>query len=49
MRLRGQPSGVVVGSMCSASAAWGLQVQILGVDLCTPHWATLQQRPTYKQ
>ena len=29
----GWPSGVVVRFVCSASAAWGSQVWILGVDL----------------
>ena len=35
--LRGRPGGVVVKFACSASAAWGLQVQIPGVDLHTAH------------
>ena len=32
---RGQPSGVVVKSACSASVVWGSQVRILGADLHT--------------
>ena len=44
----GQPGGVVVKFMHSASAAQGLQVQILSFDLHTTHQAMLWQRPTYK-
>ena len=44
----GRPSGVVVKLAHSASVAWGLQVQILGADLCTSHWAMLWQCPTYE-
>ena len=43
---RGQPGGVVVKFVHSASAAWGLQVQILDVDLHTTHQAMLWQHPT---
>ena len=32
---RGWPSGVVVKFMSSASAAWGLQIRLPGVDLHT--------------
>ena len=42
----GQPSGVVVKLAHSASAAQGLWVRILSVDLCTAHQATLWQHPT---
>ena len=46
--VRGWPSDVVVKFMHFASAAWGLQVQILGMDLHTAHQAILWQRSTYK-
>ena len=34
---------------CSALVAWGLWVQISGVDLRTTHQAMLWQHPTYKK
>ena len=34
-QLWGQPSGIAVKFACSASAAHGLPVWILGMDLCT--------------
>ena len=37
----GQTSGVVVKFACSASAAWGSQVQIPGTHLHTAHQAML--------
>ena len=43
------PGGIVVKFACSASAAWGLQVRVLGTNLHTStHQATLWQHPTYK-
>ena len=44
----GQPSGIVVKLACSALAAWGSGVRMLGVDLHTVHQAMLWWRPTYK-
>ena len=44
--LTGRPRGVVVKFMCSALVAWGLQVQILGVDLHSADQAMLWQHPT---
>ena len=41
--IRGQPSGIVVKSTCSASAAQGLPVQILGSVLHTAQQAMLWQ------
>ena len=35
LTLRGRPGGIVVKLVGSAAAAWGLQVQILGIELCT--------------
>ena len=46
--LGGQPSGVVFNFMCSASAAQGSQVQILGMNLHTTHQAMLWWHPTSK-
>ena len=46
---RGQPSGIVVKFVPSASRAWGSQVQILGKDLHTAHQAVLSRHPTYKK
>ena len=40
--------GIVVKFICSASAAQGLRVWILGVDLCTAYQAVLWQHSTYK-
>ena len=40
---RGWPSGIVVKFVCSASAAQGSRVQILGMDLHTTHQAMLWQ------
>ena len=37
----GWPSGVVVKLVHSTSAAWGSQVQILGMDLYSAHLAML--------
>ena len=46
---RGWPGVTVVKFMPFASAAQGLLVQILGVDLCAAYQALLwQRRPTYK-
>ena len=44
----GWPSGVLVKFAHSASAAWGLPVQIPGADLHTTCQAMLWQHPTYK-
>ena len=44
---RGQPDGVVK-CMRSALVAWGLWVQIPGVDLHTTHQAMLWWCPTHK-
>ena len=44
---QGWPSGIVVKFARSASAAWGLQLWILGADLCTTQ-AMLWQHPTQK-
>ena len=41
--VRGQPSGAAVEFMHSTSAAWGLLLWILGVDLCTACQAMLWQ------
>ena len=46
--MRGRPSGAVVKFTCSALAAWGLWVWILGADLHTGHQAMLWRHPTYK-
>ena len=48
LKIRSQPSGVVVKLMHSALATWGSRVQISGVDLHSAHQATLWQHPTYK-
>ena len=45
--IRGQPIGVEAKFTCSASAAWGSQVWILGADLHTAHQAMLWWHPTY--
>ena len=42
-KYQGQPDGVVVRFVCSASAAWGSPVEVPGVDLCTTHQAMLWQ------
>ena len=39
----GQPGGIVVKFPCSASAAWGSLVWILGTDLLTTYQAMLSQ------
>src|SRR3712207_9052226 len=44
----GQPRGVLVKFMCSASVAWGSLVWIPGAHLHTAHQAMLWQHPTYK-
>ena len=48
----GRSSGTVVKFVCTSSAAWGLWVQILGMDPHTTHQTTHQamlwQHPTYK-
>ena len=44
----GQPSGIVVMFTRSASAAWGLQVWILGMDIYTTHPAMLWWYSTYE-
>ena len=46
--IRGWPGGVLVKFTCSASVAPGLQVRILGADLCTTPQALLWQHPTNK-
>ena len=43
---RGQPSDIIVKFACSASAAWGLQIQIPGTDLHTCHQDMLWQHGT---
>ena len=43
-----QASGLEVKFMHSASVAQSLHIQILGMDLCTTHQATLWQHPTHK-
>ena len=45
----GLVSGIVVELVHSALAAWGSQVQILGVDLHTTHQAMLWWCPIYKK
>ena len=45
---RGQPGGVVVKFMHSASAAQGLLVKIPGMDLHTSHQAKLWRHLTYR-
>ena len=45
---RGQPSGIVVKFMHSASAAQGSWVQIWGTDLHTICQAVLWWHPTYE-
>ena len=47
-KTRGYPGGIAVKLACSASAARGLRVRILGVDLHTDHQAMLWWHPTYK-
>ena len=46
--MRGQPSGVVVKFVFSASVAQGSWAWIPGVDLCMAHQAMLWWHPTYK-
>ena len=46
--MRDQLGGVVVKFTCSTSAAQGLWVQILGMDLYTTYQAVLWRLPTYK-
>ena len=46
--IMGWPCGLVVKFAGSALTAWGSQVQILGMNLCTAHQAMLSQHPTYK-
>lgn len=45
-KMGGRVCGVVVGFTGSASAAHGLPVRILGMDLSTAFRAMLWQRPT---
>ena len=45
---RGWPGDVVVKFECSAPVAWGLRVQIPGMDLHAAHQAMLWQHPTYQ-
>ena len=45
---RGQPSGIVVKFVHSASAAQGSPVWILGMNLHTAHQTILWQHPIYK-
>ena len=47
-QLEGSLGGVLVKFVHSASAAWGLWLQIPGMDLHTTHQATLWWCPTYK-
>ena len=44
----GQPGGAVVKSAHSALAAWGLPVQIPGVDMALLGKPCCGRRPTYK-
>ena len=44
----GQPGAIAVKFACSALAARGSLVRILGADLRTAHQAMLWRRPTYK-
>ena len=44
----GQPCGIVVKFVRSASVAQRSRIQILGADLCTAHQAMLRWHPTYK-
>ena len=44
----GWPSGIVVKFTYSVLVAQGLQVWILGTDLCTAHQAMLRWHPAYK-
>ena len=44
----GWPGGVVVGFVCSTSAAQGSRVQILGADIHGAHRAMLGWCPMYK-
>ena len=44
----GEPGGVVVKIVPSASVAQGLWVWIPGMELHTTHQAMLWQHPTYK-
>ena len=48
MESRGQPSGIVVNFVHTASAAQGSQVRIPGTDLHTVHQAMLWWHPMYK-
>ena len=43
-----QPGGAVIKFTCSAFAAWGLLVWILGMDLQAAHQPMLWQCPTQK-
>ena len=45
---RCQPSGAVVKYARSTSAAWGLQVRILGVDMAPLGKPCCGRHPTYK-
>ena len=47
--IKGQPGGTVVESAHSASAAWGSQVWIPGMDLHTTHQAQCGGIPFTKQ
>ena len=47
-KLRVWPSGTGVGFVCSALAAWGSWIWIVGTDLHTAHHAMLWWQPTYK-
>ena len=47
--IEGQPSGIVVKLVLSASAAQGSPVQIPGTDLHATHQAMLWRRPTYQK
>ena len=44
----GQPCGAAVKFVCSTLAAWGLLVQILGVDMAPLGRLCCGRRPTYK-
>ena len=44
----GWPGGIVVKFTCSALAAQGSRIQILGADLHSAYQAMLWQHPTYK-
>ena len=48
MHFGGRPGGAVVKFACSALAAWGLPVRILGVDMAPLGTPCCGRCPTYK-